>query len=184
MQVILLERIEKLGQIGDEVAVKMGYARNYLIPKGKALRATEKNRKVFAERRQEIEANNLKAKKEAEEVSKRIEGTQAIIVRQAAETGVLYGSVTSRDVADALIGQGVKVERSQVRLDNPIKQVGVFQIPVRLHADVVVHISINIAKSEEEALLQKQDDADTDTVETTEHAPENVEPEKAEEVVA
>lgn len=155
MQVILLERVEKLGQMGDEVTVKPGFARNFLLPRGKALRANDANRALFESRRAEIEAENLKRREEAEAVAKKIEGKKAVLLRQAGDTGQLYGSVSTRDVADALEQDGVKILRSQVQLDRPIKTLGLHDVRVSLHPEVIITISVNVARSAEEAELQE-----------------------------
>jgi len=154
MQVILLERIEKLGQMGDIVKVKPGYARNYLLPKKKALRATDENLKVFEGQRSELEADNLKRRSEAESVAGKLEGLSIVLIRQAGEGGQLYGSATARDVAQGLNQSSVKVERSQVQLDKVIKVLGLHPVRVRLHPEVVVTITVNVARSDEEAASQ------------------------------
>ncbi len=154
MQIILLERVEKLGQMGDVVTVKNGYARNYLLPNKKALRATAANQKVFDSQKKEIETANLKAKKEAEAVAKKMDGVSVTLLRQAGEAGQLYGSVSSRDVAAALGEEGYKVERSQVTLDRPIKEIGISEVKVRLHPEVSITVKVNTARSAEEAEMQ------------------------------
>jgi len=154
MQVILLERVEKLGTIGDEVAVKNGFARNFLIPQGKALLANDANRARFEREREAIEARNATARAEAEANSKNLGGTQLILIRQSGDTGQLYGSVSARDISEAATEAGHKVARSQVRLDEPIKTLGVFDVGVRLHAEVDVTIQVNVARSAEEAERQ------------------------------
>jgi large subunit ribosomal protein L9 len=154
MQVILLERIEKLGQMGDVVKVKPGYARNFLLPRRKALRATDDNIKRFAERRAQLEAANLERRQEAEAVAKKMEGLTVVLVRQAGETGQLYGSVSPRDVADAIAAAGVTIDRHQVLLDRPIKLLGLHAVRVALHPEVIVQVTANVAKSLEEAALQ------------------------------
>lgn len=154
MQVILLERIEKLGQMGDIVKVKPGYARNYLLPRRKALRATEENLKVFESQRARLEADNLERRGEAESVAGKLEGLSIVLIRQAGEGGQLYGSVTARDMAQALDQAGVKVERSQVHLDKVIKVLGLHPVRIRLHPEVAVTITANVARSEEEARAQ------------------------------
>ena len=154
MEIILLERIEKLGQMGDVVTVKEGYARNFLLPERKALRATAANQKVFDGQRKEIEARNLTARNEAEGVAKTMDGQTVVLLRQAGETGQLYGSVASRDIAAALRDAGFKVRRSQVILERPIKEIGVHEVKVRLHPEVSVGVKINTARSTEEADLQ------------------------------
>lgn len=154
MQIILLERVEKLGQMGDVVTVKDGYARNFLLPGKKALRATKENQKVFDSQKKEIEASSLKAKKEADGVAKKMEGVSITLLRQAGETGQLYGSVSSRDIAAALGEEGFKVARNQVTLDKPIKEIGISAVTVRLHPEVSVSVKVNTARSVEEAEMQ------------------------------
>jgi len=149
MQVILLERIEKLGQMGDVVKVKPGFARNYLLPKRKALRATEENRKIFESQRVELEADNLKRRGEAESVAGKLDGLSIVLIRQAGEGGQLYGSVNARDLAQALDQEAVKVERSQVQLDKVIKVLGLHPVRIRLHPEVTATITANVARSEE-----------------------------------
>ncbi|RXF74784.1 50S ribosomal protein L9 [Hansschlegelia zhihuaiae] len=154
MQVILLERIARLGQMGDEVRVKDGYARNFLLPRHKALRANEANRKRFEEQRSQLEARNLELKSEAERVGEKIDGKVLVLVRQAGETGQLYGSVSTRDVAEALTRDGTSVARNQVVLNAPIKTIGLHVLPIQLHPEVEVHVTINVARSEGEAQRQ------------------------------
>ena len=154
MQVILLERVEKLGQMGDEVKVKDGFARNYLLPKKKALRANKTNREFFAGQKAQLEARNLEQKKEAEVVGKKLDGKTFILIRQAGDRGQLYGSVSPRDIADAISEGGVSVNRTQVPLDQAIKAIGLFKIGVRLHPEVRVSVTINVARSEDEAERQ------------------------------
>ncbi|MEM6412082.1 MAG: 50S ribosomal protein L9 [Pseudomonadota bacterium] len=154
MQVILLERVERLGTIGDEVSVKNGFARNFLIPQGKALLATDSNRARFEREREAIEARNAEAKAAAESTSGSLEGAILTLIRQAGDTGQLYGSVTARDIAEAASEAGHKVAKSQVRLDKPIKAIGLHEVRVRLHAEVAVEITANIARSEDEAERQ------------------------------
>jgi large subunit ribosomal protein L9 len=156
MEVILLERVERLGQIGDVVSVKPGFARNFLLPQKKALRATEANRAVFENRRSEIEASNLQEKTEAEKVAEKVEGISVVLIRQASDSGQLYGSVNSRDVADALTEAGYSVERRQVILDQAIKVLGLHAIRVRLHPEVTVTVTANVAKTDDEAVLQQE----------------------------
>jgi large subunit ribosomal protein L9 len=156
MDIILLERVTKLGQIGDVVTVKNGYARNFLLPTGKALRATASNKTFFESQRKEIEALNLKAKSEAENVGAKMEGASAIIIRQAGESGQLFGSVSARDITEALGANDIKVDRSQVVLDRAIKVLGIETIAIKLHPEVFVNVEINIARSEEEAEMQAQ----------------------------
>ncbi|MDH3663515.1 MAG: 50S ribosomal protein L9 [Alphaproteobacteria bacterium] len=154
MQVILLERIEKLGQMGDLVTVKNGFARNYLVPQGKAMRATRANLTEFERRKVELEASNLKHREEAAGVAGKIEGKSVIIIRQAGESGQLFGSVNNRDIAEAFAEDGVTFERRQVRLDQPIKTLGVHEVRVALHPEVDVQVKVNVARSEEEAEIQ------------------------------
>jgi len=151
MDVILLERVARLGQMGDVVKVKDGFARNFLLPQGKALRANEANRKKFESQRVELEARNLERKQEAEAVAEKLNGQSFIVVRSAAETGQLYGSVSARDVAQVLDEAGFKIGRSQVELKAPIKAIGITEVAISLHAEVTATISLNIARSADEA---------------------------------
>jgi len=154
MDVILLERIARLGQMGDVVKVKDGFARNFLLPQGKALRANEANRKKFESQRVELEARNLERKQEAEAVAEKLDGQSFIVVRSAAETGQLYGSVSARDIADVLDEAGFKIGRSQVELKAPIKLIGITDVTISLHAEVTATITLNIARSADEAERQ------------------------------
>lgn len=154
MDVILLERIAKLGQMGDVVKVKDGYARNFLLPQKKALRATEENRIEFESRRSQLEARNLELKTEAEQVAEKLEGETFVAIRQAGDTGQLYGSVSSRDVADLATEGGFNLERRQVELEGPIKSLGLHNVKVQLHPEVSVGIVVNVARSEDEAERQ------------------------------
>ena len=154
MQVILLERIEKLGQMGEVVDVKAGYARNFLLPQHKALRATQSNVQAFESRRVQLEADNLARRDEAEGVAGRIEGLTVVLTRQASESAQLYGSVTKRDIAEAVAEAGFTITRSQVALDRPIKTVGLHPIRVQLHPEVSVTITANVARTGEEAEAQ------------------------------
>ncbi len=154
MQVILLERIEKLGLIGDVVTVKPGYARNFLLPKKKAMRANKQNMEVFEQQRVQIEAHNLELRKEAESVAGKLEGLSVTLIRQAGESGQLYGSVNSRDLAASIGEAGVTVLKSQVRLDQVIKSLGIHSVRIQLHPEVDVSITANVARSEEEAQMQ------------------------------
>jgi large subunit ribosomal protein L9 len=156
MDVILLERIEKLGQMGDTVKVKPGFARNYLLPQRKAIRATEANRKRFEQQRTHIEAANLKRRQEAEGVSGKVEGLTVVVIRQAGESGQLFGSVTPRDIAEAVTAEGVSIERRQVLLDRPIKEIGLHAVRIALHPEVIVSITANVAKSQDEAKIQSE----------------------------
>jgi len=154
MDVILLERIERLGQMGDVVAVRPGFARNFLFPQKKALRANKDNRAVFESKRVELEALNVKRRDEAQVTAKKMDGIKLIIVRQAGEGGQLYGSVTARDIGDALKDQGYTVDRAQVLLNAPVKTLGAFKTSVRLHPDVKVDVDFTVARSVEEANMQ------------------------------
>ncbi len=154
MQVILMERIEKLGQMGDEVNVKPGYARNFLLPKGKAVRANAANRQQFEQGRAQLEAENLKRKSEAEAVAAKMDEVSIILVRQAGDAGQLYGSVNARDVSDKLTEDGFTVSRNQVRLDVPIKSLGLHPVVISLHPEVTVSITVNVARTTEEAETQ------------------------------
>ena len=156
MQVILLERVEKLGAIGDVVNVKPGFARNFLLPNGKALRANDANRKVFESNRERIEAQNAERRSAAEADSKGLDGVSIRLIRQASNTGQLYGSVSARDLAEALEAEGHKVAKNQIVLDKPIKAIGIQDVKVALHPEVSVTIRINVARSPEEAELQAQ----------------------------
>jgi large subunit ribosomal protein L9 len=156
MEVILFERVEKLGAIGDVVKVKDGFARNYLLPRKKALRANESNRKVFEANRARIEEDNAARRSEAEKSSKSIDGKTVKLIRQASNTGQLYGSVSARDIVDALEADGAKVTKSQVVLNRPIKAIGMHDIKVALHPEVAVTVHVNVARSPEEADLQAQ----------------------------
>jgi large subunit ribosomal protein L9 len=154
MKVVLLERVENLGAIGDVVTVKDGFARNFLLPREKALRATSKNLEKFELDRAAIEARNEKNKSESQKIADKIDGQSYIMIRQAGETGQLYGSVAGRDIAEAIQAEGGKVERSQIALNTAIKTLGVHEIVVRLHAEVTATVKINIARSAEEAERQ------------------------------
>ena len=156
MKVILLERVGRHGHIGDEVTVKDGFARNYLLPQGRALRATEANRARFERERAEIEKRNAERREAAAGVAEGLNGHTVVMIRQAGETGQLYGSVSSRDVAEALSGDGFTVARSQVDLANPIKTVGLHVVELQLHAEVEVTVNVNVARSEDEAERQAQ----------------------------
>ena len=151
MQVILLERIGRLGQMGDVVKVKDGYARNFLLPLGKALRATKDNQAEFDKRRVVLEARNLELKGEAEQVSTKLDGKTFIAIRTAGDTGQLYGSVSTRDIAEVISADGFTIDRRQIVLDKPIKTLGLHQVKVQLHPEVLVKVKINIARSQDEA---------------------------------
>jgi large subunit ribosomal protein L9 len=182
MEVILLERIEKLGAIGDVVKVKNGYARNFLLPNGKALRANESNRKVFESNRERIESTNAERRAAAETESKGIDGITVQLIRQASNTGQLYGSVSARDLAELLESEGHKVARNQIVLDRPIKAIGLHDVRIALHPEVSVTIKVNVARSPEEAELQAQgvdvmaDMFEKDTAGFTEDYDPNAEP--------
>ena len=154
MKVVLLERVENLGAIGDVVSVKDGFARNFLLPRSKALRATSANLKVFEAQRAQIEARNAEARARAEKVAEKLDGQSYVLIRQAGDSGQLYGSVSGRDVADAIQAEGGNVARDQVVLDRPIKTLGVHSVKVRLHAEVSVTVNVNIARSQDEAERQ------------------------------
>ena len=163
MEVILLERIPRLGQMGDAVRVKDGYARNFLLPQGKALRANDANKARFENQRAQLEARNLERKSEAEAVSGKLEGLTIVLIRQAGESGQLYGSVSSRDIAEALTAEGFSVNRNQVELNQPIKSLGMVDVPVRLHPEVEVTVSVNVARSQDEAERQARGEDVTQT---------------------
>lgn len=154
MEVILLERIGKLGQMGDTVTVKDGFARNYLLPQGKALRATEANKERFEKERATLEARNSELKKDAEGIAGKLDGQSFIVIRQAGDTGQLYGSVSTRDIAETITEAGHQVARSQVQLDKPIKVLGIHAINISLHPEVNVSVNVNVARSEDEAARQ------------------------------
>ena len=154
MEVILLERVEKLGQMGDLVTVKNGYARNYLLPQNKALRATAENRRRFDQERVQLEADNIERRQEAEEIAERMEGLAIVMVRQAGDTGQLYGSVAGRDVAVGVTEAGFTIVKRQVRLATVIKSLGLHQARIALHPEVLVEVTVNVARSQEEAKLQ------------------------------
>jgi len=156
MEVILLERVEKLGAIGDVVKVKDGFARNFLLPNKKALRANESNRKLFEASRERIEKDNADKRADAEKASKGVDGKTVQLIRQASNVGHLYGSVSARDIVEALEGVGAKVTKSQVVLDHPIKAIGVHEVKIALHPEVAVTVKVNVARSPEEADLQAQ----------------------------
>tara|TARA_R110002110_G_scaffold62975_3_gene175307 strand:- start:1462 stop:2058 length:597 start_codon:yes stop_codon:yes gene_type:complete len=154
MQVVLLERVEKLGQMGEIVKVKDGYARNFLLPRKKALRATKANLVQFETQRAQLEARNLEARAEAEKVQTKIEGLTIIVLRQAGDTGQLYGSVTTRDIADGVTADGFSINRTQVALQHPIKNIGLHKVRITLHPEVVTLVTVNVARSAEEATRQ------------------------------
>ena len=172
MEVILLERIEKLGQMGDVVTVKPGFARNYLLPEKKAVTATTENKEHFESQRAQLEAQNLEQKSEAEKVGKKLDGHKIIMVRQAGDTGQLYGSVSARNIASGVTEAGFSVDRHQIKLENPIKMVGLHLVQVALHPEISVSVVVNVARSEDEAAIQNRTgeaivsgDGETDAVE-------------------
>lgn len=166
MELILLEKVNNLGLMGDLVRVKPGYARNYLLPQKKALKNTEENRKYFEDKRVEIEARNLELRNEAEAVSEKIDGQSFIVIRSASETGSLYGSVSKRDIATAATESGLSIDRKQIELNRPFKEIGIYEVKVNLHPEVETTIYINIARTVEEA--EAQSDAGVEeTGETT-----------------
>ncbi len=154
MQVILLERVAKLGQMGDIVTVKQGFGRNFLLPQGKALRATDANKAVFDAQKSQLEAANLETKKEADAVAAKLDGQQFVVIRSASDAGSLYGSVTTRDAADAATEAGFTVDKKQIELDTPIKEIGLHDMTVVLHPEVSCTIQVNVARSDEEAEIQ------------------------------
>jgi large subunit ribosomal protein L9 len=161
MEVILLERVAKLGQMGETVRVKDGFARNFLLPRGKALRATKENKERFETQRAQLEARNLELRKEAEAVGQKLDGQSFTVIRQAGETGVLYGSVSTRDLAETMTKGGFSVAREQVVLNAPIKTIGLHTVPVSLHPEVEVKVTLNVARSPEEAERQARGEAVT-----------------------
>lgn len=183
MDVILLERVEKLGQMGQVVKVRPGFARNFLLPQKKALRATKANLAFFDKQKAQLEAANLERRKDAEQVAGKLDGMSVVITRQAGETGVLYGSVAARDVSEAVTAAGVTIERRQVSIDEPIKTLGLFKVRVVLHPEVAVAVTVNVARSAEEAALQAQrggmvartDDEDEDQAEEAPEGDEETE---------
>ncbi len=156
MQVVLLHRVENLGQMGEVVEVKAGYARNFLIPRKKALRATKENLAYFEAQRKVLETANLNSKKDAESAAAKMNDVTVVVIRQAADSGKLYGSVSSRDVSEALEAQGYKVTRDQITLTQPIKDLGIFTAKVTLHPEVTLTVTVNVARTEEEAKVQLQ----------------------------
>jgi large subunit ribosomal protein L9 len=159
VELILLQRVEKLGQMGEVVKVKPGYARNYLLPQAKAVRATKANRERFERERVQLEAQNLKRRDEAERVAERVHGLSVTLIRQASESGALYGSVSSRDVAEACTEAGLGIERAQVVLNHPIKMLGISAVRVALHPEVIIDVKVNVARSPEEAEKQARGEA-------------------------
>ncbi len=159
VEVILLQRVEKLGQMGEVVRVKPGYARNYLLPGKRAIRATKENLARFEQQRSQLEAQNLKRREEAERVAERVHGLSVVIIRQAGESGSLYGSVSGRDIAEAATAAGLSIGRAQVLLDHPIKTLGVRHVRVALHPEVMIGVAVNVARSPEEAEKQARGEA-------------------------
>jgi len=169
MEVILLERVEKLGQMGDVVNVKPGFARNFLLPQKKALRATGENRRQFEEKRTQLEATNLEHRKEAEKTGKKMDGLDVVLIRQAGEAGQLYGSVNARDIATAVTDAGFTINRQQVRLGKPIKALGIYPLHIDLHPEVSVNVTANVARSTDEAKIQAKTGQAVVTTEGEEH---------------
>lgn len=159
IELILLQRVEKLGQMGELVKVKPGYARNFLLPQAKAVRATKANKERFERERIQLEAQNLKRREEAERVAERVGGLTVTLIRQASESGALYGSVSSRDIADGATAAGLTIERAQVLLVHPIKALGISSVRVELHPEVIIDIKVNAARSVEEAEKQARGEA-------------------------
>lgn len=164
MDIILLERVENLGELGEEVTVKNGFARNFLLPRGKALIANDRNRARFAAERDVIEKRNADARAEAQTSGESMDGTELVLIRQSSDAGNLYGSVSTRDIVDGLAEQGFKVRRGQIKLDQPIKTVGIYEMGVRLHAEVLIDITVNVARSMEEAERQAAGENVIDTI--------------------
>lgn len=162
MEVILLERVAKLGQMGETVNVRPGYARNFLLARGKALRATENNKKHFEAQRAQLETRNLERRNEAQTVAEKLDGQSFVLIRQSGETGVLYGSVSTRDLAEVVTKEGFSVERGQFVLNQPIKTLGLHTVPVTLHPEVEVKVTVNIARSPEEAERQARGESVTE----------------------
>jgi large subunit ribosomal protein L9 len=159
IELILMQRVEKLGQMGEVVRVKPGYARNFLLPQKKAMRASKENLAQFATQRAQLEAQNLKRRAEAERMAERVGHMNVVIIRQAGESGSLYGSVSSRDIADGCVANGLTINRSQVILDKPIKNLGLTQVRVMLHPEVSIAVTVNVARSPEEAEKQARGEA-------------------------
>jgi large subunit ribosomal protein L9 len=159
VELILLQRVEKLGQMGEIVKVKPGYARNFLLPQSKAVRATKANRERFERERVQLEAQNIKRRDEAERVAERVHGLAIVLIRQAGDSGSLFGSVSARDISDACTAAGLGIERSQVLLQQPIKQLGLSKVRVALHPEVSLDVTVNVARSPEEAEKQARGEA-------------------------
>ncbi len=173
MQVILLERVEKLGKIGDEVEVKNGFARNYLIPQGKALLANDANRARFEAEKAEIEARNEKAREEAAQSGEELNGKTFVLIRQAGENGHLFGSVSARDISEAAAEYGAKVEKRQVLLNTPIKTIGLHEVEIRLHPEVTITVTANVARSADEAERQEAGENVVETAMAEQRAEQN-----------
>jgi large subunit ribosomal protein L9 len=171
VELILLQRVDKLGQMGEVVKVKPGYARNFLLPQKKALRASKDNRAKFAEQRAQLEAQNIRRREEAERVAERVVGLSVVIIRQAGESGSLYGSVSARDIADAATAAGLTINRSQVVLEHPIKTLGLSQVRVSLHPEVSIPVTVNVARSPEEAERQARGERATAEAEDDDPVP-------------
>ncbi len=171
VELILLQRVEKLGQMGDVVKVKPGYARNFLLPQKKALRANKDNRAKFEQQRAQLEAQNIKRREEAERIAERVVGLSVVIIRQAGESGSLYGSVSARDIADASTAAGLSINRSQVVLEHPIKTLGLSQVRVSLHPEVSIPVTVNVARSPEEAERQARGERATAESDDDDQAP-------------
>jgi large subunit ribosomal protein L9 len=169
VELILLERVEKLGQMGEVVKVKPGYARNFLLPQAKAVRATKANRERFERERANLEAQNIKRRDEAERVAERVQGLAVVLIRQAGDSGSLFGSVSARDIAEACTASGLGIERSQVLLQQPIKMLGLSKVRVALHPEVSIEVTVNVARSPEEAEKQARGEA---VIAEKEEAPE------------
>jgi len=170
MKIVLLERVSKLGQMGDIVEVRAGYARNFLLPTQKALRATDENIQIFEGKKAELEAKNLQTKAEAEKIKQKLDGKYFVVIRSASDAGALYGSVSSKDIYTATENEGVKISKNQVILEKPIKELGVHKINITLHPEVIAHVYINVARTLDEAKLQEsgQSIQDKDRVEEKE----------------
>jgi large subunit ribosomal protein L9 len=171
VELVLLQRVEKLGQMGDVVKVKPGYARNFLLPQKKALRASKDNLARFEEQRAQLEAQNLKRREEAERVAERVGGLSVVIIRQAGESGSLYGSVSARDISDGSTAGGLTINRSQVVLEHPIKMLGLYKVRVSLHPEVSIIVTVNVARSPEEAERQARGERVTGEVQEDEQTP-------------
>jgi large subunit ribosomal protein L9 len=171
VELVLLQRVEKLGQMGDVVKVKPGYARNFLLPQKKALRASKDNLARFEQQRAQLEAQNIKRREEAERIAERVGGLSVVIIRQAGESGSLYGSVSARDISDGATAAGLTINRSQVVLDHPIKTLGLYKTRVSLHPEVSIQVTVNVARSSEEAERQSRGERVTGEVDDDEQAP-------------